>query len=277
MLLMDKSGEITTNVWDVTDEQEQILTPGTVIKITGKISEFNHQQQIDIDTVTIDHDHQPEDLLLTAPEDYQKMKNDLMNYFYQIKNPVYQIIVKQLLKKHEAPFLTWPAAVTVHHNFYHGLLFHTLSILRQVNHLADQYPQLNRELMIAGAIIHDMGKTVELSGTFNTEYTTPGKLLGHIAIIDGEINRIAQTNNIPADNQSLVLLRHMVLSHHGKLEYGSPVEPQLLEAICLHMADETDANINTISQALNKTAPNDWSEKLWTQNNHQFYKAGDNH
>lgn len=279
LLLSDQSGQLNTNLWDATPQQIEKLTAGQIVVITGKISSYHDNLQIDIQNIALTDQYQISQLMPSAPEDYQQLKAELMQFYYQIKNPVWQLIVKTLLQKHEKAFLTWPAAVNVHHNFYHGLLFHTLSILRQLKHFSQQYPQLNAELMYAGAIIHDMGKTVELSGNLNTEYTTAGKLLGHISIIDGEINRIAQANNIPEDNQDLILLRHMVLSHHGKQEYGSPVEPQLLEAIVLHMADETDAQINTITKALHKTKPGEWTAKLWTQNNHQFlnYQEGDSH
>lgn len=266
----DKTGEINGNLWDATDEQIQNIKAGLVIDLNGQITEYQNRLQVNIDELHPSENQDLESVLPAAPESYEKLKTELMDYYHAIHNPVYQVIVKELIKAHEHEFLTWPAAKSVHHNFYHGLLFHTISILRQLDHFGNQYPQLNKELMFAGALIHDMGKTIELSGVLNTEYTTDGKLLGHIAIIDGEINRIAEKNNIAPADQSLVLLRHMVLSHHGKLEYGSPVEPQLLEAVALHQADIMDAQMNTIGKSLLKVKPNEWTEKIWSQNNHQF-------
>lgn len=270
MILCDSTGEISGNLWDTNATEE--LSAGHIIIVDGKITSYQDQLQIKFEKVMPSTSTDYQALLPTAPEDYDQLKNELMTYYSQIDNPVYKLIVKTLLKKHEREFLTYPAAKSVHHNFYHGLLFHTVSMLRQITGYTNQYPQLNRELMYSAAIIHDMGKTIELSGILNTEYTTTGKLLGHISIIDGEINRIAQNANIPENNQNLLLLRHMVLSHHGLLEYGSPVEPQLLEAKVLHLIDESDANINTITNQLNQTNSNEWTSKIWSQNNHQFLK-----
>lgn len=270
MILCDSTGEISGNLWDTNATEE--LSAGHIIIVDGKITSYQDQLQIKFEKVMPSTSTDYQALLPTAPEDYDQLKNELMTYYSQIDNPVYKLIVKTLLKKHERKFLTYPAAKSVHHNFYHGLLFHTVSMLRQITSYTNQYPQLNRELMYSAAIIHDMGKTIELSGILNTEYTKTGKLLGHISIIDGEINRIAQSANIPENNQNLLLLRHMVLSHHGLLEYGSPVEPQLLEAKVLHLIDESDANINTITNQLNQTNSNEWTSKIWSQNNHQFLK-----
>lgn len=270
MILCDSTGEISGNLWDTNATEE--LSAGHIIIVDGKITSYQDQLQIKFEKVMPSTNTDYQALLPTAPEDYDQLKNELMTYYSRIDNPVYKLIVKTLLKKHEREFLTYPAAKSVHHNFYHGLLFHTVSMLRQITSYTNQYPQLNRELMYSAAIIHDMGKTIELSGILNTEYTTTGKLLGHISIIDGEINRIAQSANIPENNQNLLLLRHMVLSHHGLLEYGSPVEPQLLEAKVLHLIDESDANINTITNQLNQTNSNEWTSKIWSQNNHQFLK-----
>lgn len=266
----DKTGDINGNLWDVTSEQINIFQAGTVISLNATVSSYQQQLQLEINQLTKSNDQRREDLLPSAPEDFNTLKQELAKYVLAIHNPVYQTIIQTLIHKHQHEFLRWPAAKSVHHNFYHGLLFHTISILRQLEHMANQYPKLDRELMYAGALIHDLGKTVELSGVLNTEYTTAGKLLGHISIIDGEINRIAEQNNIPETNHSLILLRHMVLSHHGLLQYGSPVEPQIIEAVALHQADTTDAQMNTITNKLNQTKPNEWTEKIWSQNNHQF-------
>lgn len=269
--LADRSGEIGANLWDVTPQQILEFSAGKVVEATGKISSYKDRLQVDIQTLSVSPDQDWSSVMPSAPEDFNSLQQSLVSYYNQIKNPVYQIIVQTLLHRHKNEFFTWPAAMSVHHNFYHGLLFHTVSILRQLEHFADQYPNLDRELMYAGAILHDMGKTIELSGIMNTEYTTPGQLIGHISLIDGEINRVAAENHIDEKNKSLLLLRHMVLSHHGLQEYGSPVEPRILEATLLHQADVTDANINTISNQLKQTDLNEWTPKIWSQNNHSFY------
>lgn len=267
----DHSGELTGNLWDTTDEDTKTFTAGTIVNITGAITSYKDQLQVKIDNIQVNPQAKLADYLPSAPENQEELIHEFINYVNYVQNPIYKTIIHEILHTHQKAFFQYPAAKSVHHNFLNGLMFHTISILRQCNHLCDQYPQINRELLYSGAILHDIGKTVELSGVLNTEYTTNGKLLGHISIIDGEINRVAEKNNIPSDNPDLVLLRHMVLSHHGQLAYGSPIEPQLLEAAVLHHVDALDATINTISNNLSQTDKNQWTEKIWSQGNHQFY------
>lgn len=269
----DDTGTIDGNLWDATEKDQENYQPGMLVHAQGIISEFREQLQLDIQDLS---DPQPLpnkemiNYLPAAPESFDKMRDEFVQFTNHITNPVWHTIIFQILHEYQDKFFYYPAAKHIHHAVLHGLLFHTLSILRQEQHLAQQYPQLNAELMYAGAIIHDIGKTVELSGPLNTTYTTNGKLLGHISIMDGEICRIAEQKGIAQDNPDLILLRHMVLSHHGKLEYGSPVQPQLLEAVVLHHCDELDAAIYSITKALTETDNGKWSAKLWAQDNTSF-------
>lgn len=126
--------------------------------------------------------------------------------------------------------------------------------------------------MYAGAILHDLGKTTELSGPVATEYTLAGNLLGHLSIMDAEIVEAADKLGIDAGSQDLILLRHMVLSHHGLLEYGSPERPKILEAEILHHLDELDATIMMIQGAVKNIEPGQFSDRVFGLDNRRFYK-----
>ncbi|EPC85478.1 3'-5' exoribonuclease yhaM, partial [Lacticaseibacillus paracasei subsp. paracasei CNCM I-4649] len=153
-----------------------------------------------------------------------------------------------------------------HHAFAGGLAFHTLSILRLAKSVVQQYSSLNKSLLYAGAILHDLGKTIELSGPISTDYTVEGNLIGHIVLIDEQIVLAAQQLKIDINAEDMLLLRHVVLAHHGLLEYGSPVRPELLEAQVLHDLDELDASINMMTPPTNMLilvpSQNDFS--VWT-------------
>ena len=152
------------------------------------------------------------------------------------------------------------------------MAFHTLSILRLAKNVCDQYPGINRELLYAGALLHDMGKVIELSGPVATQYTTTGNLLGHISIVDGEIVACCQEVGLLPTNPQVVLLRHVILAHHGLREYGSPVEPELMEAEVLHRLDELDAAITEINGALEQTTPGEFSPRQFALGRRQFYR-----
>lgn len=167
--------------------------------------------------------------------------------------------------------MTYPAASRIHHNWLGGLSEHSLSMAQMADEVCKHYPQLNRDLLIAGILIHDVGKTEEMSGPLATEYTLAGKLEGHISIANGWLSEVANEKGL-ADSEEAVLLHHMILSHHGQYEYGSPVLPQIQEAEVLYLLDNLDARMNTLKQALDQTKPGEWTSKLFALENRQFYK-----
>ena len=175
-----------------------------------------------------------------------------------------------MLKQHREAFLVYPAATKNHHDYVSGLLDHVVSMLRLGKAIAELYPSLNKDLLYAGIILHDVGKVVELSGPVGTVYTPAGNLLGHITIMVNEIAMAAKELGI--EGEEVVLLQHMVLSHHGKEEWGSPKRPMLKEAEILHYIDNIDAKMNMLNRALSKAEPGEFTERLFPLDNRQFYK-----
>ena len=137
--------------------------------------------------------------------------------------------------------------------------------------LCSIYPSINRDYLLAGVILHDLGKIEELTSPVVTEYTTQGKLLGHISIMDARLLEIGKQLNLE-DSEELLILRHMVLSHHGQQEFGSPVRPETIEAEMPNLIDNIDARINIIEKALSEIKEGEFTQKIFALDNRTFYK-----
>lgn len=273
LVFADRSGQIRGNLWDVTGSQVTQFQPGVVVILDGTVGSFQDQLQVRIKDLRLasPDEGQPLDFVPRAPMTEAELKTALHPYLTAIDNPIWSQIVNALLSRHLTAFFTYPAAKANHHAVAGGLAFHTLSILRLAKDVAGHYPGINSGLLYAGALIHDLGKVTELSGPIATQYTTTGKLLGHISIIDGEIISVCDQLKLDPVNPDVVLLRHLVLSHHGLLEYGSPVRPALLEAEVLHRLDELDAAIVEAENALQQTPAGEWSDRIFPLDRRQFF------
>lgn len=274
LVFEDKSGQIPGKFWDASEDDAKRFKVGTVVQLDGKRDVYQGKPQVIInhlgplDPNTVDMSQ----FVQTAPIKRIDMENEFEDIFLEITNGAWNRIVRYLFKKYHDKFFTSAAAKVNHHDFQGGLAYHTLSMVHLAEKIADQYPQIDKALLIAGACLHDLGKTIELSGTLDVEYTFEGNMLGHITIVDEEIVKAAQDLKIDLNSEDMIMLRHMVLSHHGLLEYGSPERPKLLEAEVLHDIDVLDASINMITKALDKTEEGKFSERIFGMDNRAFYK-----
>ena len=148
-----------------------------------------------------------------------------------------------------------------------------MSMLKIAKSITASYDLLNPSLLYAGIILHDVGKVIELSGPTATEYTLEGKLVGHIVLIYDEISKACVELKIDESHEDVLLLKHLVLAHHGELEYGSPVRPQIPEAEIIHYIDQIDAKMNMMESALRKTEAGEFSERIWAMDNRSFFKS----
>ncbi len=275
LTISDTSGEISGMRWDATPDEIKQLQAGKVVSVKGQRETYRDRPQIKIDSIRLATESEPHDPLLfvpRAPETTIQLKAGFREFFDLIDEPVWRKIAGHLFSKHGEKLFSYPAAKSNHHAFVGGLAFHTLSILRLARSVVGQYPNVNAALLYTGAMLHDLGKTIELSGPIATQYTVMGNLIGHISLLDGEIVQACDELGFDPESPKVVLLRHMILSHHGLLEYGSPARPQLLEAEILHHLDELDASIMTIQTALNKTAPGEYTDRLFSLDNRRFYR-----
>lgn len=273
LILQDKSGEIEAKLWDVSPEQEKVYTATTIIKVIGDIQNYRGKLQLRIKRIRPANPQdnvQIEDFLEKAPVPVEEMQAIITEYIFAIKNPKLQRITRYLIKKYERQFFQYPAATTNHHEFVSGLAYHVVSMLRLAEKICELYPALNKDLLYAGIILHDLGKVHELSGPVAASYTMEGTLLGHITMMVDEIGKAAAELDI--HGEEITLLQHIVLSHHGKAEWGSPKPPLVMEAEVLHHIDNLDAKINMMERALATTKPGQFTERIFALDNRSLYK-----
>ncbi|MBT2638994.1 3'-5' exoribonuclease YhaM [Bacillus sp. ISL-39] len=273
LILQDQSGEIEAKLWDVSDEDESTYSAESIVKVQGDIQNYRGRNQLKIrqirpalpaDSVKLS------DFLETAPVSKDEMSSKLTQYIFEMKNPNIQRVTRHLLKKHMNAFMEYPAATKNHHEFVSGLAYHVISMLDLAKSITTLYPSLDKDLLYAGVILHDLGKVIELSGPISTTYTVEGNLIGHISIMVNEIGKAADELGI--SGEEIVILQHMVLSHHGKAEWGSPKPPMIKEAEILHYIDNLDAKMNMLDRALSRVKPGEFSERVFALDNRSFYK-----
>lgn len=271
----DQSGQIGGKYWDASDEDVAKFTAGQVIHLQGKRELYQNNPQVKIYKLRLTTGDEPQTIdqfIPKAPVQVTEMQDEFGATLFEITNPNWQRLVRHLMQKHQAEFFSFPAAKTNHHAFSGGLAYHTLSMLRLAKTIAAQYPQIDEALLYAGVILHDLGKTLELSGPVSTEYTVRGNLIGHIVLVDEEIVRACDTLKIDVNAEDMLLLRHVILAHHGLMEYGSPVRPQVLEAEVLHQIDELDASITMMTQSLQHAEAGQFTERLFAMDGRRFYR-----
>lgn len=273
LTLQDSSGLIDGKFWDVRKEDVDAIHVGHVEAFNFEVLDYNHNLQLRINKVVdLDQSTVPlEEYVISSRIPEAERRRTAEDYINSIENPRYRRLVKEMLKLIGDKYYNFPAASRIHHNYLGGLSEHSLSMAALASSIAELYPQLNRDLLIAGVLVHDVGKTAEMSGPVTTEYTLEGKLEGHISLANGWLSEVAEATGL-AGTEEAVLLHHMILSHHGHYEFGSPVLPMVQEAEVLYLIDNMDARLNTLRQALDETDPGTWTQKLFSLDNRQFYK-----
>ncbi len=273
LILCDNTGEIEAKLWGCSPDDELLYVSKTIIHIAGEINEYRGRTQLKINSIrpTTQMDLvNIADFIRSAPQSPDEMLSKITQYIFEMTNPNIQRITRHLLKKHQEAFLESPAATKNHHEFVSGLAYHVISMLDVAKSLILLYPSLNKDLLYAGIILHDLGKVHELSGPIDTVYTLEGKLLGHISIMVNEIGEAA--NELGIDSEEVLILQHMVLSHHSKGEWGSPKPPLVREAEILHLIDNIDAKMNMMDRALERVQPGEFSERIMALDNRSLYK-----
>lgn len=187
-----------------------------------------------------------------------------------IENKILKDITLDIVKRYKEKFMTYPAATKFHHAYKNGLIFHTYNALRLGKAYTNIYPHINLDLVTSGIILHDIMKVQEIKG-FENEYSTEGKLIGHVSLIGQEIEKTAFKLGYE-NEEEVMLLKHITLSHHLDGEYGSPKRPQIIEALIVHLVDSADAKIQPSIEALEKTKIGDFSEPIYVNERDKFYK-----
>lgn len=272
LYLQDKSGDIEAKLWTVTKDDMKILKPEIIVWVKGDVINYRGRKQMKVNQfrlATAEDGVKTQDFVDGAPLSSNEIQDELSHFILEIENAHLQRITRHLLKKYQDKFFTYPAASSHHHNFAGGLSYHVLTMLKIAKSLCDIYPLLNRSLLYSAIILHDIGKVRELSGPVATTYTVEGNLLGHISIASDEVAEAAKELGI--DSEEVMLLRHMILAHHGKMEFGSPKLPHLKEAEILFFIDNIDAKMNMFDKAFKKTEKGQFTERIFGMDNRQFY------
>ena len=272
LTLADSSGSLECKMWDVSSEDMKLIQNGKLIQFTFDVLDYKGQLQ-----GRILQAEQPsesialEDFVLSSIISEEERKKEVKSYIDQIDSSILRKLVIGMFQKVGQKYFDYPAASKIHHAFLGGLSEHSLSMVKTCLALCELYPQLNKDLLISGALVHDMGKTAEMSGPITTEYTLSGKLEGHISLANGWLTEVSTALNLEEEEET-ILLHHMILSHHGHLEYGSPVLPAIQEAEILSLVDNIDARLNTLKSALKEIEPGSWTSRQFSMENRQFYK-----
>lgn len=253
LLLQDKTGTIDTKIWELNGGIEH-FEPLDFIKIEGQVTLFQGTPQLNVRRARRAEEgtYNPADYMPVSRYDIDTMYKELLQFCSSLTQPYLRALAESFFVKDTVfikSFKSHSAAKSVHHGFVGGLLEHTLSVAKLCDFYAGRYPMLNRDLLMTAAMLHDIGKTKELSLFPENDYTDAGQLIGHIVIgVEMIHDKIKEIPGFPEilENE----LKHCIVAHHGELEYGSPKKPALMEAMALNLADNTDAKMETMTELL---------------------------
>lgn len=260
LVLQDKTGTIDAKIWDLNSPGVGEFEAMDYVHVEADVTLFQNSNQLNVRRIrrAAPEEYIEADYLPVSKKDIDGMYEELLGFISSVKNQYLNELLSKFFVESPAfakAFKFHSAAKSVHHGFVGGLLEHTLSVTKLCDYYAGYYPQLNRDLLITAAIFHDVGKTRELSTFPENDYTDDGQLLGHIIIGTEMVGRMIRAiKGFP--ERTAVELKHCILAHHGELEYGSPKKPALLEALALNFADNTDAKMETMIEALNAAGDN---------------------
>ena len=275
MTLSDSDGEINAKLWRYSPEAHGEYTVNELVKIRGVVSQYNGSDQLKIDRirhVSPEDGVNASDYVKSADYSGEQMYNELYGIAAAFKDEDLKKIVLAILEDERMPLLYWPAAFKLHHAVRGGLLMHTLSIVRLAEGVCTVYPFVDRELLISGAILHDIAKLREFNVADSgvaTGYSNEGNLLGHLAMGAMVINEYAEKLGI--DKKTAMLLEHMVLSHHGDPEFGAAVRPMFIEAELLSELDLMDSRVYEMREAVAGTNPEEFSGRIWAMDNRKLF------
>ena len=278
IMLGDKSGEINAKLWRYQKEIHGEYSVNAIVKVRGTISQYNGSDQLKIEKIrpAMPEDNvNPSDFVKTASFSGTEMFDELFSIAENFKDIELKTIVCAILADNRMNLLYWPAAFKLHHAVRGGLLLHTLSIVRLAQKVSEIYTFVDRELLIAGAILHDIAKLSEFEvaeSGIATGYSAEGNLLGHLTMGAMTINKYAEKLNI--SSKTAMLLEHMILSHHGEPEFGAAVRPMFIEAELLSELDLMDSRIYEMREAVENTKVDDFSGRVWAMDNRKLFNHG---
>ena len=290
LLLQDSSGQIEAKKWDLIPEDDEIFQKGKVVSVQAEILQYRDTLQMkvlsggEVSMAGVNW----ADFVPNAPVTQKELKAKLDAYIASIGNPDVKALVVAMVDRFGEKYLTYPAAVRNHHDYVSGLLYHSITMADLAVKVCEVYPSLNRDIVLGGTIVHDMGKTIELSGPQATAFTLEGKLLGHISLGQAELRECAKElgmfafDSLPEEQKTIdhplfakkeiaITMEHIMLSHHGKKEFGSPVLPLTREALAVSLIDDMDAKMMILDKAYKGVEKGGYTAKIMTMDDRYFY------
>ncbi len=280
MVLSDKTGEISAKLWSYLPLLHGEYEAGDIVKVRGTVSVYNGNDQLRIEKIrlaTESDNVRADDFVKSSDYTGQEMLDELYSIADSFNDSDLKAIVTTILKDNKEALLFWPAAFKLHHAIRSGLLMHTLSIVRLAQKVCEVYPFVDKDLLLSGAILHDISKISEYdiaSSGLATGYTVMGNLVGHL--VDGAYIIKSTAEKLGINSESVMLLQHMVLSHHSEPEYGAAVRPMFIEAELLSQLDMMDARMYEMKEITAATTEKDFSGRIWSMDNRKLYNHGRN-
>lgn len=273
----DKDGEMPAKLWDYKDNAN-VFEPDMVIKIRGTVEQYNGKDQFRIAQIRPTDASDEFDLTELVPASEisgEQLYNMIKSRVDAFENDDLRKIVTKIITDKKEKLVVYPAALRLHHAMVGGLMYHTMSIIKMAEAICKIYPNVNRELLVSGAILHDVAKTWELEVSktgLASGYSVEGELIGHL--VKGAMYVSETAKELGIDSEVVALLEHMLISHHGVPEFGAAVRPMFLEAILLSKLDDLDATIFEVNTAVEKTNTGEFTDRQWALDNRKLYNHG---
>lgn len=271
IVFQDDTGTIEGKWWDIPKEMEKEIEVGRIGLVNCDVLLYRNKLQIRVHGIDFSESYELSEFVPSSVHSKEYLESKINEYILLVQNPIYRQLVEACFENYGEDFYLYPAATRNHHDFVGGLATHVIAMCELAIKLKETYPQIDLDLLLSGALVHDMGKIEEYNQPVLSEYTPKGRLLGHISIMDSKLFEIAKKLNLE-DTEEVMLLRHLVLSHHGQLEYGSPVKPQVIEAELLHFIDNIDARMNMFDKMFVDVEEGAFSLRQFALENRSFYK-----
>lgn len=276
LVFLDKTGEMNGKMWEISEDFFRTLELNKLYYVNAKVDSWKDLLQLNVNRIRVaDPEDQKEisNFVPAAPLPSQQMLDEIFSYANKILHPEIKALVLKLLSGKSEKLLYWPAARSLHHSIRGGLLYHLLRMVRTAEMLKCVYTELNTDLLYAGVLIHDLSKIGELESDELgfSEYSREGQLLGHLVMGVKEIEVTGR--QLGVSDEVILLLQHLVASHHYEPEYGSPKKPMFLEAEMLHYIDIIDARVYDYENALKNTDKGNFSEPVWSLDKRKLYRV----
>ena len=274
--LEDKTGQINAKIWNVEGIKLNEYRNTIAVKVKGRVKEYNGSLQLNIEKmrpITAKDEIDLEELTPSAPYKVSEMYSVVEEYIENIKNDDFKKIVKYIIEKYKDKLEYYPAAKANHHSIRSGLLFHIMRMLQTSKAISEVYNNINTDLLYTGVILHDIAKIEEMNANelgMVSEYSIAGVLLGHITIGINLIHEVGK--ELEVDPEIVMIIEHMILSHHYEADFGSPKKPVFIEAELLHYIDMIDARVFDFEKATKDISKGNFSEPVFSIDRRKLYR-----